>query len=675
MSALTAPAAAALANLKSWAERILAEPATDSRLKATLLAESLDRYGIASATLARVLGADPAGLATFLATRIAPGETFYMDAEGGTLAAPYLAFAKVRRQLEAEKSAFQLVYRGAMDDNWLTARLAVMLAQNGIADILDFAVRNVIVTVPAGAQLLREYRNLGDATEWTGQYLYPINVDQTDYEHPRSFVVPRDLVSEGMIEGNWAGFLRSEQVIDTGVVDYYFNKSTNQRLDYFSDQRGDVIAIEPTGDGTTLFRVKFTAENIPVFFSQKAYNESILEQFIPVLGILAMAATAGGASGWIGGSILGAETAAAFPVVADALGRMVIATVATGGDVAGAATKFASTLAGGYFGDVIGTGLDSAAIGAVSQAVIESAINGGDVRMAALQSLATLGIAKMDDWMDDFPIDAGVIDAGTIDIGTSFDDMIGLADLGIDPDTFVFSDWMTGNEEFLFDQGISLDSLAVDTSGNLFLADGQFVELAPDVYGASYYVDSDGNIRAPNNALVIDASDASQMSEQDLATAIYSDWNSNQETLTNSMEAAPGRPDSIPPPADRTKVPGIVDYAKAFETVLGVAVRAYTQIRAVSNGTYRPPTTAYPNGIPRVQAVGVPVVQADGSTITNNGNGTQTIRRADGSTDVVRTAYTGASGSLFGGISNQTLMIGGAVLLGALILSKRGARA
>ena len=60
--------------------------------------------------------------------------------------------------------------------------------------------------------------------------------------------------------------------------------------------------------------------------------------------------------------------------------------------------------------------------------------------------------------------------------------------------------------------------------------------------------------------------------------------------------------------------------------------------------------------------------------VTNNGNGTQTIRNPDGTTNTVSSSYSGASGagaSLLPGVSNQALLIGGAVLLGALLLARR----
>jgi hypothetical protein len=106
-----------------------------------------------------------------------------------------------------------------------------------------------------------------------------------------------------------------------------------------------------------------------------------------------------------------------------------------------------------------------------------------------------------------------------------------------------------------------------------------------------------------------------------------------------------------------------VDNLSVFERVGNMAIKLYgtfktgTQVFGSGMGTYRP------------QAVGVPVTLADGSTVVNNGNGTVTRRYLDGT--VSTTSSNTGGGGLFGGISTNTLLIGGAVLVGALLLSRR----
>jgi hypothetical protein len=121
------------------------------------------------------------------------------------------------------------------------------------------------------------------------------------------------------------------------------------------------------------------------------------------------------------------------------------------------------------------------------------------------------------------------------------------------------------------------------------------------------------------------------------------------------------RPETVAAVTNSGRVPP-VDNLSVFERVGNMAIKLYgtfktgTQVFGSGMGTYRP------------QAVGVPVKLADGSTVVNNGDGTVTRRYLDGT---VSTTSSNTSGGLFGGISTNTLLIGGAVIVGALLLSRR----
>ena len=86
--------------------------------------------------------------------------------------------------------------------------------------------------------------------------------------------------------------------------------------------------------------------------------------------------------------------------------------------------------------------------------------------------------------------------------------------------------------------------------------------------------------------------------------------------------------------------------------------------RRASFGTARPP-------------VGVPVRRPDGSTVVNNGNGTQTVRYADGRVQTMPATYTsGGLGANYGaslipGVPNTALFIGGGLLLAAVLFARR----
>ncbi|NBQ47012.1 MAG: hypothetical protein EBU33_00945 [Sphingobacteriia bacterium] len=113
----------------------------------------------------------------------------------------------------------------------------------------------------------------------------------------------------------------------------------------------------------------------------------------------------------------------------------------------------------------------------------------------------------------------------------------------------------------------------------------------------------------------------------------------------------------------------MLDQTSYADKLLKAAVGIGASVKAIANGTFRPAYTMSPYGTARVQAVGVPITQPDGSVIVNNGNGTQTIRYANGQTKTVGSTYS--STGMFGGISSTTLLIGGGVLLAALLLSRR----
>ena len=457
--------------------------------------------------------------------------------------------------------------------------------------------------------------------------------------------------------------------IESDHLLHYVNAKTGQRINYFSQFPGDTIAEDKTGAGTTYFRVKFTADGLPIYYSSLSPDESFFSQIAPVLSVLAMAAGFAGVSQMIGNAVLGAN-AAAYPALANTVGKIVMSSVLLGGDV----SKALISSLGSYAGQYVGMITESAAIGELATSAITAAATGGNVALSIAQTAASLGIKQMDDFFTDDPGFDPAIDVSydpTVDISMP-GEWGTLADLGINADAFEFSDWLSANEGAFINVGFDVDSIAVDAGGNLYLGDGYYVELASNAYAESFYTDASGNVYAPDNTLLISSDDALSMTEGELSAKIYENWQGNQGAVRDSAAPPAGRPDSIPPAASQTKIPNIGDAASAFERIMKVAASIVQTARQIRAGTYSPTYSAYPGGIPRIQTVGVPVSQPNGSTITNNGNGTQTIRYPDGRTDVVQTSYMGAagSGSLFG-LSSNTLLIAGGIGLAALLIAKR----
>lgn len=391
----------------------------------------------------------------------------------------------------------------------------------------------------------------------------------------------------------------------------------------------------------------------------------------------------------IGSAVLGPTTAAAYPLATQAFGSFVTQTALNGGDVEAAARSALASFGGAQFGDVVGTGLDSVAVGKAAAAAATAALQGGDVETAVLRSLVFSGAQAMDDvliedvtstGMTDLPtfddwsgIDWSTVDWQTVDWSSS--EWTTLDDLGVDPGTVDTSEILADNSDTMMDYGIDASVLFPDEYASLYLASGEFVELSDVVFADSIYMDEEGNIRAPDNSIMIPSDEALNATVDQLSAEIARQMDAAQGTVETSQPAPPSRPAAIPPAASQTKWPTISDTTKLLDAVGKLSAQLKSTANAIKTGTYRPPAGGTSTvGTPRNTPVGVPVTLPDGRVVVNNGNGTQTIRNPDGTTSTIPSGYSGASGaggSLLPGVSNQALLIGGAVLIGAVLLARR----
>lgn len=421
----------------------------------------------------------------------------------------------------------------------------------------------------------------------------------------------------------------------------------------------------------------------PIVYVRRKYRANIWRGVAFVAGFVA---TAAGLPAIIGEAVLGAELAAAYPAAANAIGQVATRTVLTGGDVESAVQSAVTSLAGGEFGGFVGEAVDSATIGAAAAAATTAALQGGDPRRAVLQSVATSGVfseivSRGGPDMSDYDPNDYVYEPTTMvdDFGepnTLLPGEITLDDLGLDFNL----DEVLSNLEAPEALTVPLDAVLPDAAGNLFTVDGHYIELQPDQYLASLYPDEAGNIRTPDNQILMPADEVLKYLEFEGGTVqLAADLQARIEPLqggTSIPAAAPAlRPGAIPPPAGQTKTP-VFDWAKQADALLKTAVSIGASIKAIATGNYRPGYPTSPFGTAR-PPVGVPVRQPDGSTVVNNGNGTQTIRFPDGRVQTMPTTYTSTGlagnygGSLVPGVSNQTLLIGGAVLIAAVLLARR----
>lgn len=288
-------------------------------------------------------------------------------------------------------------------------------------------------------------------------------------------------------------------------------------------------------------------------------------------------------------------------------------------------------------------------------------------------------ISYIDDFgIDNVTIELPSVDISPIDIPPSVENVLIGVDIPVEPITFddigidvvnfdpgVFS-------QFGVDPTVPID----DGAGNLFTVTGEAVKLSPDAYLESFYVDELGNVRDFANNVVATYDDLVILSDAEgqalLAETIY---NRGGQSFV-SDQAAGGRPSTLPPAAGKVEVPWFVSLAEVGSKIYATFTQfslAKEQIKKTGRYTPAYPTSAY--GTPRAQVPGVPVQRADGSTVVNNGNGTQTIQYADGRIQTTPVAYTpsgfAAGGALIPGVSNTTLLLAGTGIVAAFLLARR----
>jgi len=260
-----------------------------------------------------------------------------------------------------------------------------------------------------------------------------------------------------------------------------------------------------------------------------------------------------------------------------------------------------------------------------------------------------------------------VIDPGLLEVDLT------LADIGanvIDIDESIFADF-----------GLELGDLIPDDFGNVFTVTGDAVTLSPEAYVKSIYIDEAGNYRDYTNNVLLSQQEAEITFNESGADndAVFAKLAEKAQGIAgNSFVAQEGpqaRPAGTPQPAAKGEVPFFQALSQEvmgwFKTVTSYSL-AKEQLD--KTGRYTPPYQTNPTGTAYSQVPGVPVRRADGSIVTNNGNGTQTVQFADGRvqtmpTNVNPNSFSG--GQLIAGVSNQTLLLAGAGLLAVLLLARR----
>jgi hypothetical protein len=231
------------------------------------------------------------------------------------------------------------------------------------------------------------------------------------------------------------------------------------------------------------------------------------------------------------------------------------------------------------------------------------------------------------------------------------------------------------------DYGLEAGDLLGDEFGNIFTVAGDAVTLSPEDYIKTIYVDESGNYRDFSNNVVLSQPEADYIFNESGADndAVFEEIATRASMLSGnsfvSMEGSANRPAGTPSPAAQVQVPMFTQVSDALLSwVKTLTSYSLAKEQLEKTGRYTPPYATNPQGQSYSQVPGVPVRRADGSIVTNNGNGTQTVQFADGRVQTLPTNFSASGamgGQLIAGVSNQTLLLAGAGVLAALLIARR----
>jgi hypothetical protein len=295
------------------------------------------------------------------------------------------------------------------------------------------------------------------------------------------------------------------------------------------------------------------------------------------------------------------------------------------------ALALAVTGIGSAVSSIMASGLSVANVAGLVSSI--DAIPGVDLGAAGDLAKVAKGGFKVDDFTD-ITLPEVELESFDLDI-PSFD--IAPADIGAVVDEFTLIE--------LGDLGIDTESLGIDLSGAVYDDLGELVNPSIEVYAQSIYVGDDGGITwaaasAGGNAFVAEQPNAA-------------------------------RPASTPAARSTGVLPTFSgDSWGAFllnaASTLGNFVLAREQIQRT--GRYTPAGATSPYGTANPIRVGVPQAQPDGSIVVKNADGTVTRTNIDGTQTTIRPGAQ--QGGLLGGISTNTLLLGGGILAAVLLLRK-----
>lgn len=448
-------------------------------------------------------------------------------------------------------------------------------------------------------------------------------------------------------------------ISESGSIPQYFNTRTGVTLQGIGGDPGSKLFASTIGGGGTIsYYTQYTESGVPIFAVVKGDSGfwQDVEKSAAIIGLV-LSFTGVGAA--IGTAVMGTAQAAAYPLIASAIGNISISTVLSGGDIGKAVQNgllgMAAQGIGGYVGDASG----SATIGQAAQAAANAALKGQNLAIAVASSAATnlgsQGIKMLNDTVDD----------STDPDASSFNDA------GFFPD---LSNLDTNFNDVLNQLDLTATTLIPDSFGNIFNVTGNFVQLDPATYAQWLYTDDFGNIRDASNNVILTEDDVNNAIANnpnmtpDMAVKMAL-WDITVNATPTTVSAQPPTdttPQNAPAPASQVKTPNASGMTWAeFASNAFKATMSYETARMQLLRTGRiTPSYLTGTGTPYSQVTGLPVVQADGSIVVRNANGTQTITYPNGQTQTI------GGVAQIAGINQNTLIIGAAVLAGLLILER-----
>lgn len=330
------------------------------------------------------------------------------------------------------------------------------------------------------------------------------------------------------------------------------------------------------------------------------------------------------------------------------------------------AFALAITGIGSAVSSIMASGLSVANVAGLISSI--DAIPGVDLGAAGDIAKIAKGGLSVEDYTDfEFP----TFDPGSF--GDQADTFFGVPDIDIAPfDIGAVVDEFTLIE--LGDLGIDTESLGIDLSGAVYDDLGELVNPSIEVYAQSIYVGDDGGIYDfANRELLTPAQAQAAFNEGGIDELTAQTW-AAASALGNTFVAEQpnaARPASTPAARSTGVLPTFSgDSWGAFllnaASTLGNFVLAREQIQRT--GRYTPAGPTSPYGTANPIRVGVPQAQPDGSVVVKNADGTVTRTNVDGTQTTIRPGAQ--TGGLLGGISTNTLLIGGAALAAILLLRR-----